>query len=114
VPIVNGYATLADIKRWVGIPDADTADDALLELAVETASRAVEYHTSRPEAYFLPTTPAPVRQATLILAAKYWKRKDASFGVAGSAEFGSEVRILAGDLDAERLLAPYRTTWGFV
>lgn len=57
------------------------------------------------------SAPAPVKQATLILALKIWKRKDAAFGVAGSAEFGSEMRILAGDMDAERLLKPYRRNW---
>lgn len=32
--------------------------------------------------------PAPVKQATLIIAAEQWKLKDAPFGVAGFGEFG--------------------------
>jgi hypothetical protein len=58
--------------------------------------------------------PTPVKQATLIQASRYWKRKDAPFGVAGSVEFGSEVRLLAKlDPDVESLLRPYRRNWWF-
>lgn len=56
--------------------------------------------------------PAPVKQAALIQASRLWKRKDAPFGVAGSVEFGSEVRLLAKlDPDVESLLRPYRRLW---
>jgi hypothetical protein len=58
------------------------------------------------------TPPAPVKQAALLQAARLWKRKDAPFGVAGSVEFGSEVRLLAKlDPDVESLLRPYRRNW---
>jgi len=199
--ITNGYATLAEIKGYVGIPTGDTADDALLEFAVESASREIDtyvgrrfwidpsvvvrYYTAGAEdAIEIPdgiatatglvvktdddddgtyettwmvntdyrlepvnavadgepftrivavgdrlfpttvyrgvevtakggfaTVPTPVKQATLILGSKLFKRKDAPFGVAGSPEFGSELRILAGDRDAERLLSAYRQPW---
>jgi hypothetical protein len=56
--------------------------------------------------------PAGVKEATLIQAARLWKRKDAPFGVAGSVEFGSELRLLAKlDPDVESLLRPYRRSW---
>lgn len=56
--------------------------------------------------------PADVVQATLIQAAFLFKRKDAPFGIAGSAEYGSELRILAAlDPTARSLLWPYRTFW---
>ena len=59
--------------------------------------------------------PAPVKEATLIQASRLWKRKDAPFGVAGSVEFGSEMRLLAKlDPDVEALLGPYRRQWVFV
>lgn len=58
------------------------------------------------------TAPAPVKNATLIQASRLWKRKDAPFGVAGSVEFGSEMRLLAKlDPDVESLLRPYRRMW---
>lgn len=59
--------------------------------------------------------PAPVKNATLIQASRLWKRKDAPFGVAGSVEFGSEMRLLAKlDPDVESLLKPYRRNWWIV
>lgn len=59
--------------------------------------------------------PAPIKQANLIQSSRLFKRKDAPFGVAGSVEFGSEIRLLAKlDPDVESLLAPYRRPWVFV
>lgn len=59
--------------------------------------------------------PAAVKQATLLQASRLWKRKDAPFGVAGSVEFGSELRLLAKlDPDVESLLRPYRRHWWVV
>lgn len=62
-----------------------------------------------------PAVPASIKQATLIQAARLWKRKDAPFGVAGSVEFGSELRLLAAlDPDVQALLRPYRLVWAAV
>jgi hypothetical protein len=58
------------------------------------------------------TAPAAVKNAALIQASRLFKRKDAPFGVAGSVEFGSEIRLLAKlDPDVESLLRPYRRNW---
>jgi hypothetical protein len=43
--ITNGYCTLAQIKSAVGINDS--VDDALLEMAVEAASRQIDSYTER-------------------------------------------------------------------
>jgi hypothetical protein len=43
--IVNGYCSLSDVKASARI--TDTVDDALLELAVESASRLVDSYTQR-------------------------------------------------------------------
>lgn len=43
--IVNGYASLADIKAHIGV--TDTVDDAQLERVVEVASRAIDDYTGR-------------------------------------------------------------------
>lgn len=46
--ITNGYCTLAEIRGFLGITvTADTTDDTRLEIAVETASRAVDGHCAR-------------------------------------------------------------------
>lgn len=204
------YATLSELKLWVGIPDADTQDDVALQLSLDSASLQVEKWCDRvftadtvaatrwytvdgpgryaghidvdpisdaaglvvatddngdgtaettwtlnvdyrleptnalqthpiepytrlvalgtrwfPRPYYRPgvsvtakfgypggAAPAPVKQATLIQAALLFKRKDAPFGVAGSAEFGSEMRLLNElDRNAQSLLGPYRRNW---
>lgn len=43
--ITNGYATLAEVKAAARI--TDSVDDALLEIAIESASRAIDGHTHR-------------------------------------------------------------------
>jgi len=48
--ITNGYATLAQIKAAARI--SDSVDDTLLEMAVESASRAIDGHAGR---YFYST-----------------------------------------------------------
>lgn len=43
--ITNGYATLAQVKSALRI--TDSVDDALLEMAIESASRAIDQYTNR-------------------------------------------------------------------
>lgn len=58
------------------------------------------------------TVPVAVQQAMLLQAARLFKRKDAPFGVAGSPDLGSEMRLLAKvDPDVEVALNDYRRTW---
>lgn len=47
MPITNGYATLAQVKAAMRIPTADTVDDALIETAIESASRQIDGHCQR-------------------------------------------------------------------
>jgi len=56
--------------------------------------------------------PATVQKAALLQGARFHKRREAPFGVAGSPEMGSEVRLLAKvDPDVEAMLRPYRRDW---
>ena len=192
--IVNGYATLAELKARMGVPVSDTADDAIMESVIEAASRMTDkycnrvfYSTAGQVRYFTPATevltftddlqsvsavatdrnldrtwsnvipaadfelgplnnlslgfpyteirmkplagesfdlgmemvkvtgtwgfasvPDAINEACLITAARYFKRKDAPFGVAGGGEVGQSVALRAVDPDASVLLAPYR------
>jgi len=45
MPVVNGYASLTDLKSALRIQDG--VDDSLLELALESASRMVDEYTMR-------------------------------------------------------------------
>lgn len=187
--ITNGYATLAEIKAELTIPDA--IDDSVLEQCVETASRAIDdttgrvfyqasetrYYTAecgnalfvddlvavttlatdlsgdrsygeiwstsdydlepdnaalrgkpylwiRPaplSARWFPTyrkgvklvgtfgwpaVPPQVKRACRLQAARYFKRKDAIFGVVGSAELGQLMVVPKLDPDVVTLLTP--------
>lgn len=58
--------------------------------------------------------PSAVKAATLIQAARFFKRKDSPYGVAGSPDMGNEMRLLARvDPDVAVMLAPYRV-WTMV
>jgi hypothetical protein len=47
VAITNGYCTLAQIKSALRIPSGDSIDDALLAMAVESASRMIDSECDR-------------------------------------------------------------------
>lgn len=53
-----------------------------------------------------PTVPAAIVEATLILAARLYKRKDSPEGNMGNAEWGV-LRVVKLDPDVERLVADY-------
>ena len=61
--IVNGYATLEDLKALLRIPASDTVDDAQLSRAIEAASRRIDGACDR-IFYQEPTTSARVYDAT--------------------------------------------------
>lgn len=59
--------------------------------------------------------PSPVVQATLIQANRIFQRRVSPYGIAGSPETGSELRLLRDvDVDVQRILASYRYQWGAV
>jgi hypothetical protein len=47
VAISNGYATLNQLKGALRIPTADATDDALLNMAIESASRLIDAYCGR-------------------------------------------------------------------
>ena len=53
-----------------------------------------------------PAVPDDIVQATLIQAARYYKRKDSPEGVMGSAEWGT-VRVAKTDPDVQALVQPF-------
>lgn len=60
------------------------------------------------------TVPAAIKQACLIMATRYFRRKDAPFGVLGTPELGF-MRITSRDPEVRQLLAPFiRTNIGAV
>lgn len=122
-----------DLMTVVGLTIA-TEDGAITDYDLKPANAAVESFpwtrfVVKPEAPFKPpltedavtvtaqygwtTVPVAVKQATLLQAARFFKRRDAPFGVAGSPEAGSEMRLLAKvDPDVAVVLGPYQRWWG--
>lgn len=59
--------------------------------------------------------PAPIEQACLLQASRLLARRDSPFGVAGSPETNSEVRLLERlDPDVAIAVRPFRRAWGAV
>lgn len=58
------------------------------------------------------SVPTAIKQAALIQANRFFKRRDAAFGVAGSPELGSELRLLQKlDPDVAVIVQPYKKWW---
>lgn len=61
------------------------------------------------------TVPVAVQQAALLQASRFFSRRESPFGVAGSPDLGSELRLLAKvDPDVAIVLGPYTRWWGAV
>lgn len=57
--------------------------------------------------------PDTVKMATLLQGSRFFMRQQAPFGVAGSPELGSELRLLQKvDVDVAVMLRPYIRQWG--
>jgi hypothetical protein len=53
--------------------------------------------------------PATIKTATLLQASRFYKRRDAPFGIAGSPELGNQIRLLPkADPDVEVMVRDYR------
>lgn len=56
--------------------------------------------------------PSAIKQATLLQASRLFMRRVSPYGVAGSPDLGSEVRLLAKlDPDVEALVRAFRRSW---
>lgn len=95
----------------------------------EANGRPWEQLVVRPSSSALPTTledgvevtaqfgwtaiPTTIVEATLLQASRFLARREAPFGVAGSPDIGSEMRLLARvDPDVAVTVSPYRRWWG--
>lgn len=58
------------------------------------------------------SVPTPVKEACLLQASRFHARRDSPFGIAGSPDLGSELRLLARvDPDVAVALRPYVRWW---
>lgn len=93
-----------DGRPWTMLVAADGVHWPTRERAVQVTAR-----------WGWAEVPAEVRQACLIQASRIFRRKDAPFGIAGSPEMGSEMRLLSKlDPDVAVLVAGLKRWWGAV
>lgn len=58
------------------------------------------------------SVPTAVKQATYLQASRFFARRDSPYGIAGSPDAGSELRLLARlDVDVATSLGPYLRWW---
>lgn len=61
------------------------------------------------------SVPAAIKNATLLQASRFVKRRDSPFGIAGSPDMGNELRLLARlDPDVAVMVRPYYRWWGAI
>lgn len=105
------YATVEELRSYLRITDED--DDAQLGLAISAASRVIDRYTN--QTFESDEIPDAVKLACLLQASRFFIRKNAPFGVAGSPQDGSEIRLLARlDPDVLVMLGPFISWWGAV
>lgn len=104
------YATVEQLAAYTRADAVEDADN--LALAISAASRVIDRHCN---STFDDPIPAGVTQACLLQASRFFARRYSPFGIAGSPENGSELRLLSRvDPDVAVVLAPYRVWWGAV
>ncbi|HEX5120359.1 MAG TPA: head-tail connector protein [Pseudonocardiaceae bacterium] len=92
----------ADGKPWTGLRFARDADVRDVEFGVKV--HAIFGWTSVPDT---------IKQATLLQASRLLSRRDSPYGVAGSPEAGTEIRLLPKlDPDVALTVRPYYRWWG--
>lgn len=105
--ISNGYATLSELKAFLGISAA--TDDARLESAIESASRAIDTECSR---QFYATTATLYFQTDdplrLDLNADLLSATTISIDTTGRRDYTA---LSVSDYELDPEAAPYRTVW---
>lgn len=98
------YCTLAEFKAFMRIETADVVDEVLAQLAIDAATEAIDKACDTETTQMTPV-PAMVKLACEIQAERWFKRRDAPFGVLGSQEFGNYTRLQAAlDPDVQLML----------
>ncbi|MEH0841621.1 phage gp6-like head-tail connector protein [Micromonospora sp. CPCC 205711] len=103
-------------SSWSTVTDYDTEPDNAIALGKPitylrrqynswaTSSRAKVRVTAK---FGFPAVPDEVVQATLLQAARLFKRKDSVGGVLGADQFGASIRVSRIDSDVQALLRPF-------
>jgi hypothetical protein len=102
---LTGGAGLTLTTAYYVLATGLTAND--FKVAATLAGSPVDFTTDvTAGSYAVGVVPPTIIEANLLQAARYWKRREAAFGVAGSPDLGNELRLLNKlDPDVEVMLA---------
>jgi hypothetical protein len=107
---MSDYPVLNDFKTFLRVESADTSDDYVIGLCLDSAVDNVNRFCD--QTFTAGSVPTGVILAALIQANRYYKRRDAWAGVAGSPDMGNEIRLLAQlDPDVQTMLKPHKLYW---
>jgi uncharacterized phiE125 gp8 family phage protein len=109
----GAYSTTIVAADYVLLP-VNAADNGRPWTAIESSTfTAGERHSVEVTAiYGWTSVPTPIKLATLLQMSRFYKRRDAPFGVISSPDQASQVRLLAKlDPDVAAAIAPYRRYW---
>lgn len=108
--IVATDVTITDYKLQPG--NAAAKSQPWTRIVLNTGGTCTEDGVTVTAKYGWTTVPVAVQQATLLQASRFFARRDAAFGIAGSPDLGSEMRLLAKvDPDVAVVLGPYTRWW---
>lgn len=93
--------------------NADLNGTPWTQIILNTGGTRTEDGVTVTAQYGWTTVPVAIQQATLLQASRFLARREAPFGIAGSPDVGSELRLLAAvDPDVAVVLGPYVRWWG--
>lgn len=91
-------------------PDESVEDEPYTRIvALSGAFPLTKYAVQVTAKYGWPAVPEDIETATIMIAARLWKRKDAILGVAGGLDVGFMELKHRMDPDIKRLIDPFRT-----
>ena len=103
----TGWPVLADVKNWLRLGTAVTADDAVV---TDALNAAISWVTNRCEPRWLPPAssllPYDLFQVTVMEAGRTYRRRDSVDGTVGWGDMGV-VRVGPKDPDIESKITPY-------
>lgn len=110
--VTSGGTELTTVTPWPLNALADGRPYTELRFGSTVPTDRTEGGVSVLERFGWTAIPTTIKDATLLQMARFFKRSDAPFGVAGSPEAGSELRLLAKvDPDVAVMVSDYVRRW---
>lgn len=108
---ITSYRLLPVNEDEKGRPWTSIAVNPSSTILPTTAADAIQVTAS----FGWTAVPTTIKAATIRQAARFYYRREAPYGVAGSPSMGSEIRLLDRvDVDVQLMVRPYRRVWGAV